>query len=335
MAGVAVSRMQQTDEHLAPRRYRVVHSTAYEYSANVRGCYERGLLAPRETTSQRVVRSSYTVAPPAAAAFEHLDYFGNRSYYLEISTPHTHLEVTKDAVVDVAWPKISMDHLNRWTVQQAAEAIAAHQTMAVERTVYGMASVKVATTAEVVEYARSILSPEQGLGEALEALTLGIFDEFAYRPGVTTTRTTLAELLALRQGVCQDFAHLAIGCLRLFGLPARYVSGYIETTPPPGQPKLAGSDATHAWASVLTPDGTWVDIDPTNAHFADSRYVVSGWGRDFADVSPLKGVIFTEAASSSLSVGVDVLRVADDQLDLASPAPINPAPINPAPINPA
>ena len=311
MTGVTMSRMLQTAEHLVPRRYRVVHTTAYQYNDDVNGCYERGLLAPRDTPSQRVVHSSYQVAPPATIAFEHVDYFGNMSHYLEIQARHTHLEVTKDLVVDVAWPVISMEHLNQWTVQQAAQAIGRKPALGVERSLYGMASAKVATTDEVVDYAHSRLNPDQGLGEALEALTLGIFDEFTYRPGVTTTRTTLAELLELRQGVCQDFAHLAIGCLRLFGLPARYVSGYIETMPPPGQPKLAGSDATHAWASVLVPDGTWIDIDPTNAHFADSRYVVSGWGRDFADVSPLKGVIFTEANTSSLTVAVDVARVDD------------------------
>ena len=108
-------------------------------------------------------------------------------------------------------------------------------------------------------------------------------------------RTTLPELLDLRQGVCQDFTHLALGCLRAVGLPARYVSGYLETAPPPGQPRLEGSDASHAWASVMVPGGGWVDLDPTNDHLADSRYVVTAWGRDFRDVSPLKGVVFTEA----------------------------------------
>lgn len=308
--------MQQTAEHLAPRRYRVVHRTTYEYSQDVTGCYERGVLAPRDTPSQRVVASTWTVAPPATAAFNHVDWFGNHSHYVEVATHHTRLEVTKDALVDVAWPPISSTHLDQWTLAGAAAELQSRADLAVERSTYLMASPKVVVTDAVVDYARSLLRPDQGLGEALEALTLGIFNDFTYRPGVTTTRTTLAELVELRQGVCQDFAHLAIGCLRLFGLPARYVSGFIETSPPPGQPKLAGSDATHAWVSVLAPDGTWVDIDPTNAHYADSRYVVSAWGRDFADVSPLKGVIFTEADSSSLSVGVDVIRVPADQDDL-------------------
>ena len=110
----------------------------------------------------------------------------------------------------------------------------------------------------------------------------------------------------------QDFAHLAVGCLRSVGLPARYVSGYVETSPPPGQPKLEGSDASHAWTSVLVPGGEWIDLDPTNDHFADSRYIVTAWGRDFRDVSPLKGVVFTEAKKSTLEVKVDVFRVNSD-----------------------
>ncbi|MFZ1410433.1 MAG: transglutaminase family protein, partial [Micropruina sp.] len=164
----------------------------------------------------------------------------------------------------------------------------------------------------VREYALTVLAPERPLGDALVGLYSTIYRDFKYRLGATSVRTTLPELLTLRAGVCQDFAHLAVGCLRSVGLPGRYVSGYVETSPPPGQPKLEGSDASHAWASVLVPDGSWIDLDPTNDHFADSRYIVTAWGRDFRDVSPLKGVIYTEAKTSSLEVQVDVFRVNDD-----------------------
>ncbi|WP_197512721.1 transglutaminase-like domain-containing protein [Tessaracoccus coleopterorum] len=127
----------------------------------------------------------------------------------------------------------------------------------------------------------------------------GIRRDFAYRPGATSVRTTVDELLGLRAGVCQDFAHLAIAVLRSLGVPARYVSGYIETVPPPGKEKLEGSDASHAWVSALAPDGTWIDIDPTNGQFADSRYLVTAWGRDFGDVSPLRGIVETEGPARS------------------------------------
>ncbi|NLJ55201.1 MAG: transglutaminase family protein, partial [Intrasporangiaceae bacterium] len=146
----------------------------------------------------------------------------------------------------------------------------------------------------------------------LAALLHGINEDFAFNSKATTVRTTLPELLGIRAVVCQDFAHLALGALRSVGLLARYVSGYIETTPAPGATKLVGSDASHAWVSVRVPDGSWVDLDPTNDHFCDSRYLVSAWGRDFADVSLLKGVIYTQddvTTSSTLRVGVDVTRV--------------------------
>lgn len=312
--------MEATAEHLSPRRYRVVHQTSYDYDEPVTACYERGFLAPRETPSQSVVKSALRISPEPAFVAEHRDYFGNLSHYVEVPTDHHHLEITKDFVVDVAWPAASIASLNQWSVAQARSLIQDDAAQRVQAQLYLLRSPKVQPSDAVVDYARDVIGDDRmhgddrGLGDVLSDLTLGIYRDFAYRPGVTTTRTILAELMELRAGVCQDFAHLAVGCLRLFGLPARYVSGYIETTPPPGKPKLAGSDASHAWASVLTPDGSWVDVDPTNAHFADSRYVVNGWGRDFGDVSPLKGVISTEATSSSLKVGVDVIRVETSNL---------------------
>ena len=175
-------------------------------------------------------------------------------------------------------------------------------------------------SAEVRAYAAAVLPADRPLGEALTALHRTVRSDFAYRPGATTVRTTLTELLALRQGVCQDFAHLAVGCLRSVGLPARYVSGYLETVPPPGRERLVGQDASHAWVSVLVPDaGTgpaaddrapaWIDLDPTNDQLVDSRYVVTAWGRDFRDVSPLKGIVLSESATSTLDVAVDVERL--------------------------
>lgn len=309
-----MSGMRQRPEHLEPRRYRVLHRTTYTYSAPVTTCLERGLLLPRESPSQRVVRSEYRVDPPALADVVHEDYFGNRTTYLEVPTHHSRLEITKDFEVDVAWPAIDLDALNRWTVGEAAALVRADPRFALDQALYLLPSPKVVVTDEVAAYARQKLPDDLGLGDALERLTVGIHDDFTYKSGVTTTRTTLAELLVLGRGVCQDFAQLAIGCLRHVGLPARYVSGYIETSPPPGRPKLAGSDASHAWVSVLTPDGAWADVDPTNAHFADSRYVVNAWGRDYNDVSPLKGVIFTDSKESRLDVGVDVIRLDDDRL---------------------
>lgn len=288
-----------------PHRYRVRHVTRYTYDDVLEACYNRGLLQPRETPTQRVLASDVVATPPSDLMASHLDYFGNHSLYLETREPTTELTVAATSVVEVNWPEPDLAGLDAWTVAGAAAELAASLD-AVELAEFTLPSPLVAIGTKVHAYAASELRPERPLGEALTALLHRIHDDFGYRQGTTSVRTTLAELLELRQGVCQDFAHLAVGCLRSVGLPARYVSGYLETAPAPGKEKLQGADATHAWASVLTPRGDWLDLDPTNDHFADSRYIVTAWGRDFSDVSPLRGVVFTEAATSDLVVEVDV-----------------------------
>jgi transglutaminase-like putative cysteine protease len=237
---------------------------------------------------------------------DHTDHFGNHTQYLEIRTPHTELVVAKRSVVTVDWPVADLSALDAFTVAEAGRRTRTAPDAPLVHTAYRLPSRLVDIGPEVISYAAPLLSPDRPFGESLAGVYEAIHADFRYQKGATSVRTTLPELLDLRAGVCQDFAHLALGCLRWAGLTARYVSGYLQTTPPPGKPRLAGSDATHAWVSVLTPDGSWVDLDPTNNHVADSRYIVSAWGRDFADVSPLKGVVFTESPSSRLTVGVDV-----------------------------
>lgn len=297
---------QSPPDHYAPRAYEVRHRTTYTYDLPCEAAYERGMMSPRETPSQTLRSASLSVTPEPDAFTEHRDHFGNNSAYIEVRTPHTKLELLKRSIVDVARPRPDLDELNQWTV---ADAIRLARTEAdpVEAADFLLPSPLVEVTDKVHEYALSMLPPDRPFGEAVLGLTMGIYDDFKYDQKATTVRTTLDELLDIRGGVCQDFAQLAIGCLRSLGLPARYVSGYVETYAPPGQVKLEGSDASHAWAAVWTPAGRWVDLDPTNNHLVDSRYVVTAWGRDFRDVSPLRGVIYTEAKKSSLKVGVDVI----------------------------
>ncbi|WP_183095485.1 transglutaminase family protein [Nocardioides stalactiti] len=301
----------QTDDDFGPRRYQVRHRTTYTYSDDVTGCYERGFLAPRATPAQRVVSNDVRIVPEPDLVATHVDHFGNRSYYVEVRTDHRVLEVEKTSIIEVDRPRPDLDALDRWTVADAAEwaRVAADPVLRVDHL---LPTTLVSHDDEVRSYAAAILPPDRPLGQALRGLVGTLHRDFTYRSGATTVRTTLPELLSQRAGVCQDFAHLALGCLRSVGLPARYVSGYLETTPPPGAERLEGADASHAWASVLVPGpaaGTWVDLDPTNDQVADSRYLVTAWGRDFRDVSPLKGVVFTEAATSTLEVGVDVVRL--------------------------
>lgn len=299
-------------DHYAPRTYKVRHVTTYEYELPRDAAYERGRMTPRESPSQHVVDTETIVEPEPDVVSDHLDVYGNPSYYIEVRSPHTMLRITKRSVVEVEWPRPNFEHLNQWTVAEAVAAIEATGDP-LDRAEFLLPSPQVELAPAVAEYGARYLHPDAPFGDAVLALTTGIYRDFTYKNGVTTVRTTLSELLELGQGVCQDFAQLAIGCLRMVGLPARYVSGYIETQPPPGKVKLEGSDASHAWASVLTPDGTWLDLDPTNNHFADSRYVVSAWGRDFTDVSPLRGIVYGERTASTLEVGVDVIRVAEGE----------------------
>ncbi len=161
-------------------------------------------------------------------------------------------------------------------------------------------------TAAARAYAAESLTPGRPVGEAVTDLMHRIHADFTYDKTATTVSSTVDDIFAKRAGVCQDFAHLTLACLRTYGLAVRYVSGYLATTPPPGKERMVGADATHAWAAVWIPDGGWLAVDPTNDQWVDERYVTVAWGRDYADVPPVKGVIFTEAKTSNLKVEVDV-----------------------------
>jgi transglutaminase-like putative cysteine protease len=170
-----------------------------------------------------------------------------------------------------------------------------------------LASRHVTLGEDVRVWAAPSFTPGRGVAEVLADLAHRIRTELTYRSGSTTVGTTQSQLLAQGTGVCQDFAHLMVAALRLHGVPARYASGYLETMPPPGREKLRGADASHAWVSAWVPGAGWVEVDPTNDKFIDDRYVVLGWGRDYADVPPLRGVIFTEGSGSRLTVSVDLV----------------------------
>lgn len=298
-----------TSSRYAPRAYEVRHRTCYHYNGPVTRSYGRARLQPRDDPYQQVTARRIEISPAPALIRGHRDFFGNRSDYFEVSTRHDELSVEATSRLRVARQPVDVEMLDRCTVAGAATSARAHPVTA---SLFGLPSALVDVSAGVARYAERILPPDRPLGDALVALTHEIYSHFAYEQGSTTVTTSLDEVLGSRAGVCQDFAHLATGCLRHAGLPARYVSGYLETTPPPGRAKLEGSDASHAWCSVLTPHLGWVDLDPTNDHFIDSRYVVTAWGRDYRDVSPLKGVVFTESRGSTLEVAVDVRRAGDD-----------------------
>jgi len=289
--------------------YRVVHRTEYDYESPVAASYGELYLLPRDAPGQVCQSSHVQIEPTPHDYRERTDFFGNRAAYFAVLEPHTRLTVTAESIVDVDRPGSLL-----LPVDQAWETIRDRLHIdpaddAFDARGFVLRSPKVVVSPVVAEYAAESFPAGRPLTEALVDLNSRIHDDFAYEPGATSVRTTLTELFEHRKGVCQDFAHLAVGCLRSVGLAARYVSGYLETVPPPGQPRVVGGDVSHAWASVFVPDAGWVDLDPTNNRFVSDHYVTNAFGRDYADVSPLKGVIFTESMKNELHVSVDMIPV--------------------------
>lgn len=294
-------------------RFRVVHVTEYRYDDVVGASYGRLHVLPRELPGQRVLSAEVSVQPAPALWREHTDHFGNRSGYFEIAAPHTELRVSATSLVErrpdpAAEATAAQAAAMTWEV--AADRVGHHgDGPTVESRQFTLCSPLVPVFPAVADFARASFAPGRALGEAALDLMGRFRREFTYQSGVTGVTTTLAEVLHRRRGVCQDFAHLMTAALRSVGLPARYVSGYIETVPPPGREKLVGADATHAWVSLYVPGAGWWDLDPTNDQLVDERYVITAWGRDYGDVPPMKGVIFTESSQSRMHVSVDLARV--------------------------
>ncbi len=286
-------------------RYRVVHRTSYAYAAAVSASYGEHRLLPRRTPTQRVEQASVAIDPAPDERREREDLHGNRVEHYAILHRHDHLAVTASSVVDVRTPP-AMVAVDPW--EQVRDRVrAGGDPTTREARAMVLDSPQVAATSALRALAERAFTPARPVTEAYRALVSLVHDEFTFDPTATTVTTPLEEVLASRAGVCQDFAHLTIGCLRAVGLPARYVSGYIETVPPPGRPRLQGADASHAWVSLYVPDHGWFDADPTNDQLVGTRHVTVAWGRDYGDVAPLKGVIYTEGPTERLDVAVDVL----------------------------
>ncbi len=289
-------------------KYRVTHITEFIYEALVGLCYNEARLLPRELPHQRVLSCELQVDPLPNDHYERIDYFGNRTDYFSIRHPHdrmivtatSEIEVEKSPLLDNAWSLSWESVRDRLRSDRSVEVMEASQFI--------LDSPTVSVDDLLADYARPSFPAGKPLVEAVHDLMQRIYHEFKYDPEFSTIATPLKEVLAHRRGVCQDFAHLAIGCLRSQGLAARYVSGYIETMPPPGTERLVGADASHAWFSVYQPGTGWLDFDPTNNQTPQEQHITVAWGRDFADVTPLKGVAFG-GGEHKLKVSVDVLAI--------------------------
>ncbi|HPX35519.1 MAG TPA: transglutaminase family protein [Mycobacterium sp.] len=290
---------------MTTRSYRIAHRTEYAYSAAVTNSYGRGHLTPRDTDRQRCLSFELDIDPPPADRSTSRDAYGNISSYFQITERHHALTVVGTAVVEVDPPPHGL--YESGAASRPWEA-AVPTGLACE---FALDLRPPEITDAVRDYAAPSFAPGRPLIEVISDLNRRIFSDFTYRSGSTTVSTKVSEMLASREGVCQDFARLAIACLRANGLAASYVSGYLATDPPPGKDRMIGIDATHAWAAVWTPDGQWLGMDPTNDQLVDERYITVGWGRDYADLPPLRGIIYTDSEHSVIDVSVDVSPLAD------------------------
>jgi transglutaminase-like putative cysteine protease len=288
--------------------YRIVHKTLYEYADAVNLSHNLVRARPRNHSAQTCRWHELAVSPVSAIRGERRDYFGNHVSWLSLQEPHTVLTIESRSEVEVRL-ELRPDLSQGASWEHVAALIAgstAPETIAVRQFTFD--SLYGRRLPELSAYALSSFPAGRSLLECAFDLTRRIHADFKYLPGSTKVGTPSLEVLRIRQGVCQDFAHLAIGCLRSLGLAARYVSGYLVTTPPPGRPRLAGADASHAWISVFTPDFGWVDFDPTNGVMPLDSHITVAWGRDYDDVGPIRGILIG-GHRQRLDVSVDVVPV--------------------------
>jgi transglutaminase-like putative cysteine protease len=293
--------------------YRIAHTTSYEYMDNAESCTNIVRLQPRDLPSQRCHEMQLAIDPAPDRIHEYRDYFGNYVHSFAVYEPHRQFSIRAESVVAYTGiAAVSMAQTPPWN--SVRETLQTDRSPSIVGAIeHRFDSPYVRSSAELRELAADHFEPHRPLGEAALSLTKAIYRDFEYDPKATTIDTRLEDVLEKRRGVCQDFAHVLIGCLRSLGLAARYVSGYLRTDPQPGKPRLQGADASHAWVSVFCPKNGWLDFDPTNGCRTSDRHITIGWGRDFHDVSPVKGVVLG-GGESSLRVSVDVLPVEGDKL---------------------
>ena len=279
----------------APARYHVIHETTYDYASPVSISRQHLHLTPRECAWQTCLEHVIDIDPKPGLDEARRDSFGNPVRQFAIESPHGSLRVRAESRIEVRphLPKTPFDASPAWESVRDALAYGA-RPIRLEASVYLFESPYVRVKREFAAYAAPCFTPGRPLLEGVQALMARIFREFKFDPKATSVATPVLKILEEKRGVCQDFAHLMLACLRSLGLAARYVSGYLLTRPPPGKPRMVGADASHAWISVFCPDtdgGFWVDFDPTNNLLPDTGHITLAWGRDFGDVSPLRGVI--------------------------------------------
>jgi transglutaminase-like putative cysteine protease len=285
--------------------YKIIHRTTFRYRQPVSVGKHVACLKPRTLPRQQLSKSELLIEPTPATMTERIDYFGNLQYFFTVQEPHKELVVESRCEMKLengaaSSPEDSLpweDAVRLLGTDQSRAGLDAYQ--------FRFESPRIKPRAEFAAYASKSFTPSRPMREALLDLTARIHKHFRFDSKVTNVRTSPEEVFRKRRGVCQDFAHFQIACLRSLNLSARYVSGYLRTYPPPGKPRLVGADASHAWISAYCPGVGWIDVDPTNNIVPSDGHVTLAWGRDYGDVSPLYGVI-QGGGTHALSVSVDV-----------------------------
>lgn len=292
--------------------YNIYHKTEFNYQSNVTFSHNIARLKPKESEYQKLLEYSMQITPPIYESHEFIDIFGNSNTHMLIREPHQSLSVIGKSKVQI-FPELIDNHIefiksNSITYKKAIERLGKFQASDLHAKQFLFESKLIPTHSQAIaEYALESFQPDRDLFEAANEFMGRIFHDFEFMSGFSDITTPVEEIFKAKKGVCQDFAQFAISALRTIGLPAKYMSGYIETLPPEGEEKLFGVDASHAWFSLYIPNAGWIDFDPTNNLIPREQHILLGSGRDYNDISPLKGVVFS-SGNSDLSVMVDVRR---------------------------
>lgn len=283
--------------------YRLTHRSTYKYRSPVSVGSHVACLKPRQLPRQSLLASRLEIHPTPATLNERVDFFGNCLCFFTVQEPHTELivEAQSELIAEPSAPDASdlewEEAMRALPLDRSRAALEAYQ--------FCFESPRIRMRPEFAEYAMQSFLPGRPMRDALLDLTARIYSDFEFDPGVTNVRTPPEEVFRKRRGVCQDFAHFQIACLRSLNLSARYVSGYLRTRQPDDQPRLVGADASHAWVSAYCPGSGWLDVDPTNNVVPSDGHVTLAWGRDYGDVSPLRGLVLGGGAHT-LKVAVDL-----------------------------
>lgn len=290
--------------------YQLSHSTSYKYQSGVTFCHNIATIKPKNIIGQKVLEYELEISPEPTEISEKTDFFGNTITRFSIQQFHKKLKVTAKSKVlrdSTLQPDIYTSGIGKsMTLNDALAEMKSMETDVLEVKQFVLESILIAKiSSEIKEYATVSFQPNRPIFEACYELMQRIFKDFEFNTKVTNVATPIHEVMQNKKGVCQDFAQIGIACLRSVGLPARYVSGYIETLPPPGKEKLVGTDASHAWFSMYIPKFGWIDFDPTNNQIPKDQHIIVAHGRDYYDVPPLKGVIYS-SGQNKMKVEVDI-----------------------------